>query len=154
MLYKKSTKIGGIMSNNKEKIINLYYEKKLNTVEIAMKLNISKQYVSKIVKNDSRHSKEVLRRKQESKIKQVERNKRCIQNKRKKDYDSRLNSSVELLHIQASYELSGRKTINNRAFRDWNTSIYEYNYKIKEYQLKNEFKNKTSYAVPKRVKWN
>lgn len=42
--------------NNKSKIIILYYEEKLNIVEIANKLNISKQYVSKIVRKDYRHS--------------------------------------------------------------------------------------------------
>ena len=37
-------------------------------------------------------------------------------------------AQLRQMHIQASRELSGgRKTINNRAFRKWNSSIYNYN---------------------------
>ena len=38
--------------NNKEKIIDLFFDKKLLIVEIAGKLNITKKYVSKIVIQD------------------------------------------------------------------------------------------------------
>ena len=47
-------------------------------------------------------------------------------------------------HIQASCELSGRKTINNRAYKKWNSSIYEYHDKTKEYRIKKDLKNKVS----------
>lgn len=140
--------------NNKEQIIFLYFESKLNIIEISKKLNVSKQYVSKIVRKDKRHFDETLRRKKENKIKQVERNKQYIKNKRKKDYENRLNASLELQHLQAISELSGRKTISNRSFRDWNSSIYKFNYKTKEYQIKKEFISKTSYAIPKKIKWS
>ena len=56
-------------------------------------------------------------------------------------------------HYQASCELSGRKTINNRAFRNWNSSIYRFHERTKEYRVKEELKDKISYAVPKRIKW-
>ena len=36
----------------KEKIIILFFENKLTTVEIASKLKVTKQYVSRIVRND------------------------------------------------------------------------------------------------------
>ena len=55
--------------NNKSKIIILYYEEKLNIVEIANKLNISKQYVSKIVRKDYRHPLEKKCRKEQTAIK-------------------------------------------------------------------------------------
>ena len=74
--------------NNKEQIIFLYFENKLNIIEISKKLNVSKQYVSKIVRKDNRHLDETLRRKNENKLKQIERNKQCIKNKRKKDYEN------------------------------------------------------------------
>ena len=140
--------------NNKEKIIFLYFSKHLNIIEISKKLNISKQYVSKIVRNDYRHTEETIRRKEQNRLKQVERNKKYIKNRRKKDYENRLNAYMELQHLQAANELSGRKGINNRAYRDWNTSIYNFNYKTKEYCIKKEFKNKTSYAIPKKIKWD
>ena len=56
------------------------------------------------------------------------------------------------MHIQASIELSdGRKEISNRAFRDWNSSIYKYDKKGKSYVLKKEII--TGIDVPKRIKW-
>ena len=142
------------MNNKKAEILFLYFEKHLNIIKISNELNVSKQYVSKIVSKDERHSEETLKRKKQNKEKQVERNKKCIQKKRKQDYENRLNAIIELQHIQATTELSGRKHINNRAFRDWNTSIYDFNYKTKEYQIKSEFKEKTSYAIPQKIKWN
>lgn len=60
---------------------------------------------------------------------------------------------LDYLHNQASCELSQRRTINNRAFKKWNSSVYQYHNKTKEYRLKEEFKNKISYAVPKKIKW-
>lgn len=61
---------------------------------------------------------------------------------------------LDYLHNQASYEMSKGRFINNRAFRNWNSSIYEYYEKTKEYRVKKDFKNKVSYAVPKKIKWN
>ncbi len=64
----------------------------------------------------------------------------------------RLDGIMEMQHIQASIELSGRKTINNCAYRNWNSSIYEFHNKTKEYRIKENMKNKVSYAVPKKIK--
>lgn len=139
--------------SNKEKIIILFFNKKLSIIEIADKLKITKQYVSKIVRQDTRYSKERENRKLISKEKQKKRVKDYIYNKRKKERQERLNAIVEMQHIQASCELSGRKTINNRAYRNWNSSIYEYHNKTKEYRIKKDYKDKVSYAVPKKIKW-
>jgi len=55
-------------------------------------------------------------------------------------------------HEQASRELSGgRKLISNRAFRDWNPSIYKYNEKSKSYVLRKEIN--VGPDVPKRINW-
>ena len=139
--------------SNKEKIIILFFNKKLSIIEIADKLKITKQYVSKIVRQDTRYSKERETRKLNNKKKQKKRVKDYIYNKRKKERQERLNAIVEMQHIQASCELSGRKTINNRAYRNWNSSIYEYHNKTKEYRIKKDYKDKVSYAVPKKIKW-
>lgn len=140
---------------NKEKIIIFYYEKRLNTIEISEKLKISKQYVSKIVRNDTRYINERNRRKSESAIKQRNRNIDCIKKKRQKNKLERVqaDASLQKSHIQASIDMSGRRTINNRAFRNWNSSIYQYYERTKEYRIKDKFKNKVSYAVPKKIKW-
>lgn len=140
---------------NKEKIIIFYYEKRLNTIEISDKLKISKQYVSKIVRTDTRYINERNRRKNESAIKQRNRNIDCIKKKRQKNKLERVqeDASLQKSHIQASIDMSGRRTINNRAFRNWNSSIYQYYERTKEYRIKDKFKNRVSYAVPKKIKW-
>lgn len=139
--------------SNKENIIVLFFEEKLSIVEIADRLNISKQYVSKIVRKDIRYIEERENRKLKNKEKQKKRVKNYIYKKRRNEKQERLNAIVEMQHIQASCELSGRNTINNRAYRNWNSSIYIYNNSTKEYQIKEEYKNKTSYAIPKKIKW-
>lgn len=140
----------------KEKIIISYYEERLNTITISENLNVSKQYVSKIIKTDTRYLDEKNRRKNESSIRQRKRNINCITKNRKikKEMNARLDAFMEKQHIQASGELSGKRTINNRAFKKWNSSIYDYYNRTKEFRLKEEFKNKTSYAVPKKIKWD
>lgn len=141
---------------NKEKIILFYYEEKLNIIAISDKLKISKQYVSKIIKTDIRYENEKIRRKEESKLKQKSRNIENIKKTRNKNriINDRINAILEVQHRQAAGELSGRKTINNRAFRNWNSSIYEFHSKTKEYRIKENLKNKISYAVPKKIKWD
>ncbi len=140
----------------KEKIILFYYEQNLNTVTISNKLKISQQYVSKVIQTDERYISEKIKRKEESKLKQRDRNINCIKNTRAKNKarNERLDAVVEILHRQASCELSGRKTINNRAFKKWNSSIYEYHSRSKEYRIKEKFKSMVSYAAPKKIKWD
>ena len=53
--------------SNKEKIIDLFYIKHLNPVDIALKLDISNNYVTKVIKKDSRYHKEKF--KENNKIK-------------------------------------------------------------------------------------
>lgn len=139
--------------SNKENIIVLFFEDKLSIIQIADKLNITKQYVSKIVRKDTRYVKEREERKAENKEKQKKRVKNYIYNKRRNERQERLNAIIEMQHIQASCELSRKNTINNRAYRDWNSSIYVYNNSTKEYQINEAYKNKTSYAIPKKIKW-
>lgn len=139
--------------SNKTEIIILYYEQKFNIIEISNRLNVSKQYVSKIVRADPRHTLENQNRIQQNKIKQSERFKDYMKKRRNKQKEDNSLDVLALKHAQASAELSGRKFINNRAFRNWNSSIYQFHNRTKEYRLKEEFKDKTSYAVPKKIKW-
>lgn len=140
--------------SKKEKIIRMFFEEKLTTVQIAKELEITKQYVSKIVRLDSRYTKERKDRKLRNKQKQNQRAKDYMYAKRIREKQSRLDAMVKMQHAQASCELSGRKTINNRTYRNWNSSIYEYNKNTKEYTVKKSFQNKVSYAIPKKIKWD
>lgn len=130
-------------------IIDLYYLKKYKIVDIAKELNVSKQYVSKIVKQDSRYIEEKARRKSENKEKQNQYRKDFMKNRRQRVADE--NYALKNMHDQASREMSTGRTISNRAFRNWNSSIYKYNKQKKVYELKKGIK--TSSDVPKRINW-
>lgn len=140
--------------NKKERIIVFYYEEKLNTIEIANKLKVTKQYVSKVIKTDSRYINEKTTRKLETTIRHRNQKKEFARKKRQSSKNERLDASMDILHRQASFELSKGRTINNRAFRNWNSSIYDYHDRAKEYRVKKDFENKVSYAVPKKIKWD
>lgn len=142
------------MKSNKNEILKLYFESKLKQVEIAGKLNISKNAVSKILKLDERYQKEKDYRKQLNKKKHnkqiqnnVEQHRKIKQSANELDY-----YILKSMHEQASKELSGgRKPISDRAYRDWNSSAYKYNENSKCYVLKKGIN--VGADVPKRVNW-
>lgn len=140
---------------DKEKIISLYYNDKLNTIEISKKLNVSKQYVSRILKTDDRYNSEKNERKNKNAILRKKKFNEYMNKKRKqKAFETQqINASLDLLHTQASIELSKRKKINNVALKKWNSSVYDYHYKSKEYRIKENMQDKVSYAIPKKIKW-
>ncbi len=132
----------------KSLIINLYYIKKYKIVDIAKEINVSKQYISKIIKKDERYLEEKEKRKFITKQKQDQYRKEFMKNKRKSDDVTIL----KVMHNQASIELSqGKNIINNRAYRNWNSSAYRYNKKTKSYQLRNEIN--AGADVPKNISW-
>ena len=57
----------------KEKIIYLYYEKKLKEKVISKKIKVSTSYVTKIIKSDTKYKKEKQRRKGSKKWKNTKR---------------------------------------------------------------------------------
>lgn len=134
-------------------IIQKYFEEKKKQVEIAEELKISTSKVSRVVRKDKRYLNEKENRKKENRKKNSEFTKKYMSLKRK-------NKGIDLEYIllrksheQASRELSGgRQPISNRAFRDWNTSIYTYNVKQKSYVLKKGIS--VGADVPKKVMWS
>ena len=130
-------------------IINLYYIKKYKIVDIAKEINVSKQFISKIIKDDIRYLEEKERRKKENQRRQNLYRKEFMKRKRKSSENERM--ILNLMHDQASKELSTGKNISNRAFRDWNSSIYKYNNNKKTYDLKKGIV--VSKDVPKRINW-
>lgn len=140
------------MPSNKETILNLYFLEKIRVVDIAEKLNISKSAVSQVLKTDARYINEKEKRKLENRNKNIEFTKKYMKTKRKKRGTDGDYALLRQMHEQASRELSGgRKPINNRAFRNWNTSIYRYNDKSKSYVLKKGIN--VGADVPKKIKW-
>ena len=132
-----------------EEILNLYFIKKMKQKDISDILKISKYKVSRTV---SKHG-DYHREKEDRKKKNSERHR---QETIKNIYIKRNNKQIEdavlkLQHIQASQELSNNKQISNRAFKEWNSSIYRYNPKNKTYKLKSGI-NFTS-DVPRKINW-
>ena len=138
--------------SKKDEIITLYFEEKLTAIEISRKINVVQSYITKVIKQDSRYQNEKERRKNKNKE-----NQKIIHNEYMRKVRKNNSINYEILkaqHNQASIELSGRKTINNRAFRNWNSSIYRFHERTKEYRVKEELKDKISYAIPKKIKWD
>lgn len=118
------------MKSNKDEILRLYFEEKLKQVEIAKKLNISNNAVSKTLKSDSRFLKEKEQRKVQNKIKHNKEIQRRVENKRKEKSSLDL-QILKVMHEQASLELSERMHLSNIAYRNWNLSVFSYNEKKK-----------------------
>ena len=115
--------------------------------------NVSKYKVSRVVSKDVRYPVEKENRKKENKKKNIEYTKKYMASKRKKKESDVSYELLKQAHNQASRELSGgKKSISNRAFRDWNTSIYRYNEKDKSYVLKKGIV--VGIDVPKKIKWS
>ena len=92
------------------------------------------------------------RRKEANRRKNIEETKEYINKERKKKKDDIGYAQLKQAHMQATAELSGgRKSISNRAFRDWNSSIYKYNEKNQSYKLKSGIN--VGVDVPKIIKW-
>lgn len=133
------------------KILDMYFKEKMKQIDIATKLGVSKYKVSRVISKDPRSKDEKENRKIESKKKNIEYTKSYMKQKwanREQDTYAVVNN----MHDQAVRELSGAKNhISNRAFRNWNYSIYKYNEGTKSYVLK---KGITVGAdVPKRIDW-
>ena len=137
--------------SKKDEIITLYFEKKMSAIEISKNIDVTQAYITKIIKKDSRYIEEKQRRKDITRQRHNKANKENMRKVRKEN--SIANEVLKAQHYQASCELSGRKIINNRAFRNWNSSIYRFHERTKEYRVKEELKDKISYAVPKKIKW-
>ena len=133
-----------------EKILKMYYIDKMKQKDIANKLQVSKYKVSRTVTKDERYNAEKERRKTLNANKNKKETIRYIKNKRK-------NNSIDYYvmkaqHDQAVGELSKRnRTINNKVYKKWNSSIYEYDKKSNSFILKKGIN--VGYDVPRKILW-
>ncbi len=133
--------------SNKEKIIDLFYNEHLKSVDIALELNVSNSYVSKIIKKDSRYHEEKSQRKQQNELKHKERTIEYMKLKQKSNKDSYEALKAQLK--QDAEELSYYFDISDRSFRKFNSSAYKYNAKKKRFEI--DRKLTVSIDVPKVV---
>ena len=137
---------------NKEQILDLYYNEHLKQKEIADIVDTSTQYVSKVVRADSRIKQEKECRKQTN----SEKRKIYMQNyfktyNRPKKEDSAYQQMIAQLE-QDSLELSFRNNnISDYAFAKWNPNAYHTNSKGNLVLNRNL---KVGFDVPKAINMN
>jgi transcriptional regulator with XRE-family HTH domain len=143
-------------TTKKEEILNMFYNKKIKQESIATEIGCSQQYVSKIIKQDSRYKefKKQQRlenaeyRKQYQKDYQSEYSKTRIR-KSKKELEEY--NALQAQLAQDGQELSYKKEMNDITFAKCNSSIYETT-RSGNIKLKDDMKGKVTYNVPKRIK--
>lgn len=135
-----------------ELILEKYFKDGKKQIEIAKELNISKYKVSRVVSKDVRYLQEKEKRKSHNKKKNVDFTKEYIYSTRRYNNNDVDYAILKHAHELASRELSdSNRTINNRVYRNWNSSIYKYNEKTKTYYLKHGIN--VGADVPKKVNW-
>lgn len=102
--------------SNKEKIIDLFFNEHLKTVDISLKLNVSNAYVSKVIKKDFRYHEEKNQRKQQNELKHKERTIEYMKLKQKSNKDSYEALKAQLK--QDAEELSYYFDISNRSLEN------------------------------------
>ena len=126
------------MENSKDLIINYFFNEHLKVKEIAEIIHTSSSYITKIIKQDKRYSKEKEYRNNKSK------------EKRKQDRIDDNFAFVEEQHRQASLELSKSKYLSNESYRKWNASAYKYNPSKHRYEFDENLGR--SADIPKYIK--
>ena len=136
--------------SKKQEIIELYYENDMKIIDIANTVQVSRAYISKIIKNDIRYKNKKDRQKAETqKRKKIYTNNKMkkIRQEKRQQY-----AFMKQQHLQDIQELSSsRNAISNMVFRNWNSSIYQYKDKTKAYHLKKGII--VGNDVPKKIKW-
>lgn len=137
---------------NRENILDLYFNKHLKQIEIATIVGVSKQYVSKVIKADSRCKEEKQTRKDENAIKRKDYLKEYYKNYDRPKIEDNSHEQLQALLYQDSLELSySSNNINDYAFAKHNSSIY---HRDKNGNLKLNKGIKVGNDVPKTINMN
>lgn len=138
---------------NRENILDLYFNKHLKQKEIATIVGVSKQYVSKVIKADSSRCKEEKQtRKDENAIKRKDYLKEYYKNYDRPKIEDNSYEQLQALLYQDSLELSySSSNINDYAFAKYNSSIY---HRDKNGNLKLNKGIKVGNDVPKTINMN
>ena len=137
---------------NRENILDLYFNKHLKQKEIATIVGVSKQYVSKVIKADSRYAEEKQIRKDENAIKRKDYLKEYYKNYARPKIEDNSYEQLQALLYQDSLELSySSSNINDYTFAKYNSSIY---HRDKNGNLKLNKGIKLANDVPKTINMN
>lgn len=117
-------------TDKKERILDLFFNEHLKQVEIAKIVDVKKQYVSKIVKADSRYEKAKQNKLEENAIKRKEYLKDYYKTYKRPKQEDNSYEQLKAQQFQDSLELSySSSNINDYAFAKWNISAYHRNSK-------------------------
>ena len=137
---------------NQENILDLYYNKHLKQKDIATMVGVSKQYVSKVVKADSRCKEEKQTRKDKNAIKRKDYMKEYFKSYDRPTREDNSYEQLQALLYQDSLELSySNSNINDYAFAKYNSSIY---HRDKNGNLRLNKGIKVGSDVPKSINMN
>ena len=137
--------------DKKEQILDLYFNKHLQQTEISKQLDVSQQYISKIVKKDERYKQEKdyrkLKNAEKRKIYQMEYQKNYV---RKKDNDIAFEALQAQLAQDAKLLSYKAHNLSTYALKKANSSIYEYDKNRNQYVMLKGIK--ASIDLPKRIR--
>lgn len=137
---------------NRENILDLYYNKHLKQKDIATMIGVTKQYVSKVVNADVRSEKEKQTRKENNAKKRQDYLKEYFKNYDRPKKEDNSYEQLQALLYQDSLELSySSSNINDYAFAKYNLSIY---HRDKNGNLKLNRGIKVGSDVPKSINMN
>lgn len=108
--------------SNKDKICDLFYNKHQQQVEIATAVGVSQQYVSKIVKADSRYNNEKQQRQDQHKQQRQFKQTQYIKSKREQEI--REYEYLRYLQKCNSKEMSKHYLTNSPTLSKWEKSMY------------------------------
>ena len=117
-------------TSKKDKILDLFFNEHLEQIDIAKELNVSKQYVSKIIRTDSRYENTKQNKLQENATKRKEYLKEYFKTYKRPKQEDNSYEQLKAQQNQDSLELSYYSCyINDYAFAKCNSSIYHRNSK-------------------------
>lgn len=137
--------------NTKEQILDLYYNEHLKQNKIAEIMGTSKQYVSKIVKEDSRNKQEKDYRKELNHKKRNFYMQEYFKTYNRSKKDDNTYEQMLAQQRQDSIEMSYHGQLSNYAFAKWNIGAYHTN---KKGNLVLDRNLKVGFDVPKTINMN
>ena len=138
-------------TDKKEKILDLFFNEHLKQVDIAKMLDISKQYVSKVVKADSKYEKTKENKLKQNAIKRKEYLKEYFKTYQRSKCEDNSYENLKAQLNQDTFELSYFSDISDYAFAKWNISAYHRN---KKGNLVLNKDLKVGFDVPKTINMN
>ena len=133
-----------------ELIYKLYFQYKLTLTQISHQINLSISQISRVLSKSPNYVQEKNKRKEENREKHIEQTKEIIKNKRlQKQIEEK--QILDILHNQASFELSYIHPMSKYAIRKNCSSAYNYNQKKKRFELKDDVAY--SNDMPKIIKY-